>query len=151
MLNLTANFREVASVAYAKLRAVYPRQAETEQMLVGCDPNALVSDPGVCAILGTVSTADHEAMYFQLRKFLESRERSTASRKEKKELVFWPLIKVVRVCLKSDTLSIGLVLVDLVPDEILRDLIIRGSYNQTRSTPLHTRRYTGPRRQTELH
>ncbi len=112
-----------AGVAYAKLKAVYPQQAETEEMLAGCDPNALVSDPDVCSILGTVSTigtADHEDMYSQLRKFLESRERSTASRKEKKGLVFWPLIKVVRVYIKSDILSTGLVLVDLVSVSRLR-------------------------------
>ncbi|KAK4650417.1 hypothetical protein QC762_0109800 [Podospora pseudocomata] len=79
-----------AGIAYHKLRAVYP---------------ALKGD--------TVADPSSNGFVKLLRTLVDSKEKGRGRPKEATSLEFWPLIKVVRVFIRSETLKSGLVLVDL--------------------------------------
>ena len=109
-----------AGVAWAKLKAVYPELAKSKDFLTRYSPRMLADDPSVRGYLGLVKVIDDESpghFYEQLQKYVDSKEKVRGRKKDNDDgdrMEFWPLIKVVRIHLKSDALSTGLVLVDLV-------------------------------------
>lgn len=78
-----------------------------------------MQDPCVRDVLGTVKTierAQPELFHTVLQGYVDSMAKATAGfleKAEKREIEFWPLIKVVRVYTKATALSTGTVVVDL--------------------------------------
>ena len=78
-----------------------------------------MKEPGVREVLGTTKLVEKsrpEPFYRALQHYVDSKEKSTGDpnkKKEKKQMEFWPLIKVVRIYTKADALSTGAVIVDL--------------------------------------
>ncbi|KAI9053759.1 hypothetical protein LZ554_002710 [Drepanopeziza brunnea f. sp. 'monogermtubi'] len=106
-----------AGVAYAKIKAVYP--SCTRDDLANSSVEKLLSEPEVRKVLGTTKKIENskpEFFYKALQSYVDSKEKSTEGEKkkgEKKQMEFWPLIKVVRIYTKADALSTGAVIVDL--------------------------------------
>ncbi len=102
--------REDAKIARAKLNAVYPTRSENT--LVGISPEALVDEQAVAAVLGSVQSlcaTTPEALEKKLQPFVAS-----SPNLNRKEMEFWPLVKVVRIYARASALATGVVLVDLV-------------------------------------
>jgi hypothetical protein len=98
-----------AGVAYAKIKAVYPKM--TKEMIVQATPEGLASQIGVRQVLGTVRklrATTAASLYRQLQEYVDSKEKNTERRME-----YWPLIKVVRIYTKASALATGACLVDL--------------------------------------
>lgn len=89
-----------AGMAYAKIKAVYPKK--TKEDIAGSSVEKMVKE--VSHILGTereIKETDSLKFYKKLQHFVDSKEKSTGDKdkdqkKGKKELEFWPLIRVVR-------------------------------------------------------
>lgn len=114
------NAESEAGIAYAKIKAVYPHK--TKEELAKATVEDLMKEPEVKAVLGTIKNIEKprpEPFYKALQFYVDSKEKSTADSKQKKEkgekktMEFWPLIKVVRIYTKADALSTGAVIVDL--------------------------------------
>ena len=105
-----------AGVAYAKIRAVYHKKTK-EDIGKGSDVESLLKE--VSHILGkteVIRQNDSLMFYRRLQHFIDSKEKSTGrDKKDKTERVMemWPLIKVVRIYVKSPALLTGAVIVDL--------------------------------------
>lgn len=75
----------------------------------------------VSHILGTsrnIKETDSSRFYKSLQSYVDSKEKATGNKdkdgkKPKKEREFWPLIRVVRLYVKSPALATGAVIVDL--------------------------------------
>ena len=75
----------------------------------------------VSSVLGKtreIEEQDSMMFYKKLQHYVDSKEKSTGKRgkdkkKEKREMEFWPLIRVVRLHVKSSALATGAVIVDL--------------------------------------
>ncbi|KAL8858213.1 MAG: hypothetical protein Q9178_005225 [Gyalolechia marmorata] len=106
-----------AGIAYAKIKAVYPQK--TKEDISRSSISRLLQE--VSAILGTrrnIKETDSLRFYKSLQSFVDSKEKSTGKKdkdgkKPKKEREFWPLIRVVRLYVKSPALATGAVIVDL--------------------------------------
>lgn len=111
------NANSEAGVAWAKVKAVYPQI--TKETIVQIEPESLLDDYHVKEVLGMthkVYNSSPLAFYDELQKYIDSSEKRTEEqirKKEKKQMEYWPLIKVVRIYTKSDALSTGAVIVDL--------------------------------------
>lgn len=107
-----------AVVAKAKLMAVYPHLAKSKNIPTSSTPATLADDPHVLNYLNTtkkVSDQSPHLFYEKLQKYVDSKEKTRDKKSNKSPVMeLWPLIKTVRVYVKSDALSTGLVLVDLV-------------------------------------
>ncbi|KAK3996792.1 hypothetical protein QBC44DRAFT_257761, partial [Cladorrhinum sp. PSN332] len=96
-----------AGVAYAKIKAVYPKK--TKEMIIDSNPESLAKE--VRNVLGTtrkLKATTAASIYRQLQEYVDSKEKNTEKRME-----YWPLIKVVRIYTKAAALATGAVLVDL--------------------------------------
>lgn len=111
----------VAGVAWAKIKAVYPKF--NRQNLGQLNAKFLADDPEVKAHLGTTkavrkSTAND--LYDGIRIYVDSKKTRNhgpidgEGDHKARKMELWPLIKVVRIYAKADVLSSGAVLVDLV-------------------------------------
>ncbi|KAF2121280.1 hypothetical protein BDV96DRAFT_640676 [Lophiotrema nucula] len=109
-----------AGVAWAKFHAVYPKK--TKDMVKDSSIPALMAELAALGVLGTTTTINKrnpEFFYKQLQQYVDSKEKATGKDKEKKKktikppIEYWPLIKVVRIYVKSPALSTGAVIVDL--------------------------------------
>ncbi|KAF2179023.1 hypothetical protein K469DRAFT_597528 [Zopfia rhizophila CBS 207.26] len=115
----TADQDSDAGIAWAKFHAVFPQK--TKDMLAQCDVRSLMAENSVLDVLGTtkkIAEARPEPFYKQLQHFVDSKEKVTGKekkgkKKEKREMEYWPLIKVVKIYTKSPALSTGAVIVDL--------------------------------------
>lgn len=111
-----------AGTAYAVLKAVYP--THTDEQLRDADPAVLANFAKVREVIGRqsiVEEGDCSAFYAKIQTFVDSEEKHSKNSTDTIEtetriqtMAFWPLIKVVRVFLKSEVVSTGVVLVDLV-------------------------------------
>ncbi|KAK1992109.1 hypothetical protein LX36DRAFT_694424 [Colletotrichum falcatum] len=123
-----------AGIAYAVLKAVYPKH--TDEQLRDTDPAVLANFVKVREVIGKtqiIEEAECGSFYSRIQSFVDSEEKrskngsntadtantaNTASTAnvppQEQRMAFWPLIKVVRVFLKSEVVSTGVVLVDLV-------------------------------------
>ena len=113
-----ANEDTDAGIAWQKIKAVYPRK--TKEDIAKGSVESLLSE--VSHVLGTmrdVKDSDSLRFYKKLQRFVDSQEKATGlkdkenKRKERKEMEFWPLIRVVRIYVKSSALATGAVIVDL--------------------------------------
>ncbi|KAK3294038.1 uncharacterized protein B0H64DRAFT_361274 [Chaetomium fimeti] len=98
-----------AGVAYAKIRAVYPKM--TKEMITQATPEGLANQLVVRQVLGTVKklrATTAASLYRQLQNYVDSKEKDTEKRME-----YWPLIKVVRIFTKASALATGACIVDL--------------------------------------
>jgi len=112
-----------AGIAYAKLRAVYPQK--TREMLATGSPEAFARETRVRNVLGTVKSIKQSsapALYQQLQRYVDSKEKTTDTKRAEIDMEFWPLIKVVRIHTKAVALSTGAVIVDLVSSVALAPL-----------------------------
>ncbi|KAK3398289.1 hypothetical protein B0T20DRAFT_453071 [Sordaria brevicollis] len=105
----SSNEDSEAGIAYAKIKAVYPRLVK--ETMPRHNPVELVNDPRVRIVLGTTrklraTTAGD--LYRQLQSYVDSKEKNAD-----KSIEYWPLIKVVRIYTKASVLSSGVCLVDL--------------------------------------
>lgn len=110
-----------AGIAYAKIRAVYPKK--TRDDIAHSSPEKLLRE--VDHILGTIRNireTDSLLFYKKLQSYVDSKEKTTSKKdkekegdkkKEPKTIEFWPLIRVVRINVKSPALATGAVIVDL--------------------------------------
>lgn len=106
-----------ASKSYAKIRAVYYKHSRDD--LVASSIEKLMHEEHVRKVLGTtqsIAESSSEGFYKCLQRFVDSKERvgtTIEARKDeekqnrKREMEFWPLIKVVRMFVKSDALSVS--------------------------------------------
>lgn len=112
-----ANEDTDAGIAYAKIKAVYPRK--TKEDIANSNIATMLQE--VSGILGAsrdIKETDSLLFYKKLQHFVDSKEKSTGNKdkdqkKERKEMEFWPLIRVVRINVKSPALATGAVIVDL--------------------------------------
>ena len=112
-----ANEDTDAGIAYAKIKAVYPQK--TKEEISNSNIDSLLGE--VSNILGTsrnIKEKDSLIFYKKLQSFVDSKEKSTGKKdkdgkREKREREFWPLIRVVRLYVKSSALATGAVIVDL--------------------------------------
>ena len=130
-----------SKIALAKLRTVFPHHIKGKESIFSgeCTVDTLLDDAGVNSLLGTVQTvtaADVDGFYEQLKTYLDSNaidndddedtllmegDQPVADDKPEEQqpetedgMQLWPLIKVVRIFVKAEVLSTGVVLVDLV-------------------------------------
>ena len=113
-----ANEDTDAGIAWQKIKAVYPKK--TKEDIAKSSTATLLQE--VSHVLGTtrdVKETDSLRFYKKLQRFVDSQEKATGlkdkenKRKEPKEMEFWPLIRVVRIYVKSPALATGAVIVDL--------------------------------------
>jgi GTPase SAR1 family protein len=111
-----------AGIAYAKIKAVYPKL--TREDISKSSVEELMKHANVSTLLGsskTIEETDSLIFYRKLQSFVDSKEKTTKSEKDKsdkerrkpREMEYWPLIKVVRLYVRSPALSTGAVIVDL--------------------------------------
>ncbi|MCJ1284331.1 hypothetical protein MMC26_003662 [Xylographa opegraphella] len=106
-----------AGIAYAKIKAVYPKK--TKEDISNSNIKGMLQD--VSHLLGNtrkIRESDSLMFYERLQHFVDSKEKVTGKKdkdkkNEPKEMEFWPLIKVVRIFVKSPALATGAVIVDL--------------------------------------
>ena len=88
-----------AYIAYAKIKAVYPRKTKEEISNSSID-EMLKEVSHVLDKTRKIEEDDSLRFYKTLQKYVDSKEKSTGNKekkkKEKREMEFWPLIKVVR-------------------------------------------------------
>lgn len=114
-----ANEDTDAGIAYAKIKAVYPRK--TKEDIANSNVATMLRE--VSSVLGStrdVKERDSLLFYKKLQHFVDSKEKATGlkgkgtdKKNERKEMEFWPLIRVVRIYVKSSALATGAVIVDL--------------------------------------
>ncbi|KAK3495154.1 Dynamin family-domain-containing protein [Neurospora hispaniola] len=106
-----------AAVAYDKIRCVYPHLLRDDILKRKFTPQGLAQDPSVSGVLGTVKEVRAwtiKEFNEQLQVYIDSKEKTKGRQKDSDRTTeFWPLIKVVRLFVKSKVLEPGLVLVDL--------------------------------------
>lgn len=98
-----------AGIAYAKIKAVYPKK--TREMIALANPTELANELAVRRVLGSIKNlqaTSAASIYRQLQTYVDSKEKNTD-----KLIEYWPLIKVVRIYTKASALSTGACLVDL--------------------------------------
>ncbi|KAF2102156.1 hypothetical protein NA57DRAFT_35654, partial [Rhizodiscina lignyota] len=110
-----------AGIAYAKIKAVYPRL--TKEMIAESSVEQLLRHSDVRAVLGTTKTIEQDEsgpFYKHLQLYVDSKEKvsneegeSQKKGKSAKKMEYWPLIRVVKIYTKSAALSTGAVVVDL--------------------------------------
>lgn len=109
-----------SGIAYAQVKAVYPKLTKEEMEHVPID--RLMSHENV-KCLGTTRNleADDPLLFYKkLQHYVDSKEKTSGKKedgeKEKKkprEMEFWPLIRMVRLYVKAPALATGAVIVDL--------------------------------------
>lgn len=106
-----------AAVAYDKIRSVYPQLSKEDITKLEFSPEALAQQAPVKDVLGTVKviTAPTRSAFTDLlREYIDSKDRVRGQKNNSDRMEYWPLVKVVRVFVRSRILEPGLVLVDLV-------------------------------------
>ena len=116
-----------AGIAYSKIRSVYPFLGSEDVKKCRFDMDGLTEHPSVEGLLGNVkqlSSSNSKDFVVQLKQFVDSKEKTTSRKKEPDAMEYWPLVKVVKVFVRSPILRSGLVLVDLVGDFEAPDQVV---------------------------
>lgn len=103
-----------AAVAWAKIKAVYPKKIK--EQITETTPERLVREGPVQSVLGKsipIKESDSMRFYKKLQRYVDSQEKAKKDDKKPREMEFWPLIRVVKIFVKSPTLETGAVVVDL--------------------------------------
>ncbi|TVY80439.1 Nuclear GTPase SLIP-GC [Lachnellula suecica] len=98
--------------AFQKLRCVYPHIKSTKDLKSITIPN-LLAHPNVKGILGkskTIIDSTRDGFASKIKPFIDS---SNSKEEGGKSFAQWPLVKLVRIQIKSNILKDGIVLVDL--------------------------------------
>lgn len=110
-----------AGIAYAKIRAVYFKH--TKEQFAESSVEELMREQYVRRVLGStqlIKERNCDVFYKRLQHYVDSKEKpeSTKSTKKqteeekknsrKREMEFWPLIKVVRIHVKAEALSVSI-------------------------------------------
>lgn len=112
-----ANEDSEARVAYAKIKAVYPTM--TREMIEDSSVEKLMAHANV-SVLGTSRRIEHNdslIFYKRLQALIDSKEKlekikdKDMRKAEAIKPAYWPLIKVVRLYVKSPALSTGAIIV----------------------------------------
>ncbi len=106
-----------AAIAYHKIRSVYPFLTHEEVSKGNFDFKGLANHPSVKDLIGNVkhlASSNSQEFLAGLAAFIDSKDKKGDVKQESDTMEFWPLIKVVKVFVKSRILETGLVLVDLV-------------------------------------
>ena len=116
-----ANEDSEAGIAYAKIKAVYPKLTKEDIALSSVDE--LMRHNNVARLLGSsmsIEEPECPVFYRKLQSYIDSKEKTTRAssdddkkKKKPREMEFWPLIKVVRIYVRAPALSTGAVMVDL--------------------------------------
>ncbi|KAI4206429.1 MAG: hypothetical protein LQ348_000989 [Seirophora lacunosa] len=102
-----------AGIAWAKFKAVYPTKS-SEDLAKPDSVQSLLTERDVSQLLGEsceVQDTQAKSFYQRLQALVDSKDRSSGTKKG--EPAYWPLIKLVKIFLRSPILSTGLMLVDL--------------------------------------
>ncbi|KAK3953311.1 hypothetical protein QBC32DRAFT_234854 [Pseudoneurospora amorphoporcata] len=105
-----------AAIAYDKIRSVYPQLSKEDIAKREFSPEALAQQAPVKEVLGTVKmiTAPTSSAFTDLlREYIDSKDRVRGHKNNSDRMEFWPLVKFVRVFVRSRILEPGMVLVDL--------------------------------------
>ena len=105
-----------ANVAYQKIRAVY--YGYTKEEFAASSVEKLMREQHVRRVLGSVQQIREkncDVFYRRLQHYVDSKEKPDSTEKrtedgkksQKREMEFWPLIKVVRIFVKADALSVS--------------------------------------------
>ncbi|KAK1854006.1 hypothetical protein CCHR01_03311 [Colletotrichum chrysophilum] len=100
-----------AGTAYAIIRSVYPDL--TPEELEQTHPTALASRPVLQPVLGKTMTIEEktcDVFYDKVQAYVDSEDNGNS---QVPTIAYWPLVRAVRIFLKSKVLSTGVVLVDL--------------------------------------
>lgn len=89
-----------AGIAYAKIKAVYPRKSK--ECMVNGSMEQMLGE--VSHVLGTtkhLAESDPQLFYKRLQHYVDSKEKSTSNqekdkRRGRREMEYWPLIRLVR-------------------------------------------------------
>lgn len=103
-----------AGIAYSKINAVYPALTKRNLLSGEVTVESLALNESVSGILGTVmefAASNSKKLLALVGAYIDSHEKTT-SRSQAME--YWPLVKVVRIYVKSPILETGMILVDLV-------------------------------------
>ena len=98
--------------AFQKLRCVYPH-VNSYKDLKTCSVQNLLDHPNVKGILGkskVISDPTRDGFAAKIKPFIDS---SNSKEEGGKLFAQWPLVKLVRILVKSEVLKHGIVLVDL--------------------------------------
>lgn len=101
-----------AGVAYDKVEALYPEL--TQDNIMKSKPEDLVQHEALAKLLGTTTKFAYrnaQALYSNLTKIIDSKEK--VGFQKKRAMALWPIIRVVRIFVRANALSTGVVLVDL--------------------------------------
>ncbi|KAK0711461.1 Dynamin family-domain-containing protein [Lasiosphaeris hirsuta] len=104
------------SIAMSKVRSVYPEIGGKNLQSLEVTPESLVQKPSVKDVLGTVrhiSAPTAKRLLDQVKIFIDSKEKTRDDGQQPVAMEYWPLVKVVKLFVKSRVLETGLVLVDL--------------------------------------
>lgn len=77
-----------AGLAYSRLRAVYPTRAKQRILRHANDPSAMVQEPGVHAVLGSVKrlhATSSSDLFTNLQQYIDSKEKDSEEKESKKE------------------------------------------------------------------
>ncbi|KAH6654028.1 hypothetical protein BKA67DRAFT_518272 [Truncatella angustata] len=110
----TNNKDSDAGVAWAKIKSIYPL-LELEA-LTKTNESCLARDASIRGLLGStekIYAPSADLLYKRVHQYIDSKEKNSDSRESSGPSELWPLIKVVRIFLKSEILRNGIVLVDL--------------------------------------
>ncbi|KAF5514477.1 Nuclear GTPase SLIP-GC [Colletotrichum fructicola] len=100
-----------AGTAYAIIRSVYPDL--TPEELEQTHPTALASRPVLQPVLGKTMTIEEktcDVFYDKVQAYVDSEDNGNS---QVPTIAYWPLVRAVRIFLKSKVLSTCVVLVDL--------------------------------------
>lgn len=101
-----------AGIAYDKVQALYPEL--TQDMIMKSKPKDLVQHEAIAKLLGTTAKfacRNAQGLYSNLIKIIDSKEK--VGFQKKRSMALWPIIRVVRIFVRANALSTGVVLVDL--------------------------------------
>ncbi|KAK3357103.1 hypothetical protein B0T25DRAFT_589476 [Lasiosphaeria hispida] len=130
-----SNHDTEASIAMSKVRSVYPDICSRDLQSLEVTPKSLAKKPLVSSVLGTVkrlSAPNSKQLLDQVRTFIDSKEKNRDQGQKPLVMEYWPLVKVVKLFVKSRILETGLVLVDLpgVQDSNVARSAVAKSYIQ---------------------
>ncbi|KAL2137151.1 hypothetical protein VTI74DRAFT_7698 [Chaetomium olivicolor] len=111
-----ASSESEASIAYHKIRSVYPFLSSEDIKKGNVNIDELTEHASVKELLGGVkqfASPTSKDFMEHLKKYIDSKEKTPGRKKETEAMEYWPLIKVVKVFVRSPILKSGLVLVDL--------------------------------------
>ncbi len=122
------NDDSVAGIAYAQIKAVYPKMTKEEMPKITIE--RLMQHENVACLGSTrdIESDDSLIFYRKLQRYVDSKEK-TSSAKDKsdkkdkvpKEMEYWPLIKVVRLYTKAPALVTGAVIVVSFHDPVMQE------------------------------